>query len=130
MTLALLQNSFHPYAPPFTVAGTLGSPGSRGDGGPATSAKLDNPYDVAVDSLGNIYIADAQNHAIRKMEAPLGGGSTSVSAIPSDVSAVVSWTAPTSDGDSPITGYAAWRLDISHRSLVRYLKKGVSPRDS
>ena len=55
-----------------TVVGTLGTSGATGDGGPATSANLNNPYDVAVDSLGNIYIADAHNHAIRKVEAPLG----------------------------------------------------------
>ncbi len=55
-----------------TVVGTLGTSGATGDGGPATSANLNNPYDVAVDSLGNIYIADAYNHAIRKVEAPLG----------------------------------------------------------
>jgi len=40
-----------------------------GDGGPATSARLDLPYGVAVDSPGNIYIADGSNSAIRKVTA-------------------------------------------------------------
>ena len=41
--------------------------GYSGDGGPATSAQLDGPYGVAVDSSGSIYIADAGNHRIRKV---------------------------------------------------------------
>jgi len=49
-----------------TVAGT-GTPGYAGDDGAATSAELFIPYDVAVDSLGNLYIADTENHRIRKV---------------------------------------------------------------
>ena len=40
-----------------------------GDAGPATTAELHNPEDVAVDSSGNIYIADTGNSAIRKVTA-------------------------------------------------------------
>lgn len=54
-----------------TVAGT-GSPGSSGDGGAATSAKLKQPESVAVDAAGNIYIADTSNHTIRKVDASTG----------------------------------------------------------
>jgi hypothetical protein len=39
--------------------------GFSGDGGPATSARLNNPSAVTVDSRGNVYIADTGNHAIR-----------------------------------------------------------------
>jgi uncharacterized protein (TIGR03437 family) len=49
-----------------TVAGK-GSGPVLGDGGPATNAQLNTPYDVAVDSAGNIYIADFGNSAIRKV---------------------------------------------------------------
>jgi len=45
-------------------AGT-GSIGYAGDGGTATSALLHDPLSVAVDSRGNVYIADTGNHAIR-----------------------------------------------------------------
>jgi len=52
----------------YTFAGnnTLGA-GYAGDGGPATSAKLYYPYDVAVDASGNVYIADYDNLRIRKV---------------------------------------------------------------
>jgi uncharacterized protein (TIGR03437 family) len=49
-----------------TVAGN-GLTGSSGDNGAATSARLANPEGVAVDSAGNLYIADADNHRIRKV---------------------------------------------------------------
>jgi sugar lactone lactonase YvrE len=49
-----------------TVAGN-GTSGFSGDNGPATSAQLSNPYGVAVDTLGNLYIADTNNSCIRKV---------------------------------------------------------------
>ena len=48
-----------------TVAGIGGSSGYSGDGGVATSALLNYPFGVAVDTSGNIYIADSQNNVIR-----------------------------------------------------------------
>ena len=58
-----------------TVAGN-GTAGYSGDGGLATSAKLFSPGDVAVDSFGNIYIADTENHRIRKVTFSTGVIST------------------------------------------------------
>ena len=49
-----------------TVAGN-GTAGYSGDGAAATSAELLYPSSVAVDSLGNIYIADTSNHLIREV---------------------------------------------------------------
>jgi len=49
-----------------TVAGN-GSAGFSGDNGPATSAQLNGPTGVAVDSAGNLYIADFNNNRIRKV---------------------------------------------------------------
>ena len=54
-----------------TVAGD-GASGYGGDGGPATSAQINAPRDVAVDSDGNIYIADTNNRRIRKVTASTG----------------------------------------------------------
>jgi sugar lactone lactonase YvrE len=50
-----------------TVAGT-NAHGYSGDGGPAVNASLYNPYAVAVDSLGNLFIADYDNNRIRKVD--------------------------------------------------------------
>ncbi len=50
-----------------TIAGT-GVDGYSGDGIAATSAKINSPRSVAVDGAGRIYIADSQNHRIRKIE--------------------------------------------------------------
>jgi len=47
-----------------TVAGT-GTAGSAGDGGPATKAQLNRPYDVKVDAAGDLFIADYSNSRIR-----------------------------------------------------------------
>ena len=67
-----------------TVAGN-GSNGYTGDGGLATNATLNAPTGVAVDSAGNIYIADQGNNRIRRVDAKtniinsVAGGGTGVS---------------------------------------------------
>ena len=52
-----------------TVAGTLGQRGYSGDGGAPTSATLDTPSGVFVDSSEDIFIADEYNNAIREVVA-------------------------------------------------------------
>src|SRR5439155_144839 len=49
-----------------TYAGT-GTVGFAGDGGPATAAQLNEPVGVALDPAGNLYIAERENHRIRKV---------------------------------------------------------------
>jgi trimeric autotransporter adhesin len=49
-----------------TIAGN-GTGGFSGDNGPATSAMLREPRDVAVDTAGNVYISDSRNHRVRKV---------------------------------------------------------------
>jgi sugar lactone lactonase YvrE len=49
------------------VAGT-GSWGFSGDGGAATSAQLNYPYGVAIDTAGNVFIADIDTNRIRKVD--------------------------------------------------------------
>lgn len=54
-----------------TVAG-IGSAGFAGDGGLAIRAQLYTPDGVAVDSTGNLYIADTNNHRVRKVDVSTG----------------------------------------------------------
>jgi sugar lactone lactonase YvrE len=50
-----------------TVAGN-GTPGFSGDAGQATAAELYNPFGLAVDGQGNLFIADRFNHRIRRVQ--------------------------------------------------------------
>jgi len=58
-----------------TVAGT-GSHGFSGDGGLAINAELNKPNGVFIDPSGSIFIADTDNHCIRKVDAASGNIST------------------------------------------------------
>ena len=49
-----------------TFAGT-GVAGFSGDGGPAASAQLNSPYGLALDGVGNLYIADLGNARVRRV---------------------------------------------------------------
>lgn len=54
-----------------TVAGT-GEKGYSGDGGPATAAQLNEPYEVRFDQAGNLFIVEMQNAVIRKVDRASG----------------------------------------------------------
>ena len=53
-----------------TVAGS--TKGFAGDGGPAIRAQLDNPCGIALDSEGNLFIAEFVNHRVRRVDARTG----------------------------------------------------------
>ena len=67
-----------------TVAGN-GTAGFSGDGGLATAAQLRNPYALKVNGTGEIFIADADNNRVRKVDASgnistvAGNGTTGLS---------------------------------------------------
>ena len=61
------------------VAGN-GVQGFAGDGGPASAASLDTPYGLAVDSAGNLFLADSHNHRVRRVDAATGVITTLASA--------------------------------------------------
>jgi sugar lactone lactonase YvrE len=52
-----------------TIAGRCGMKGFGGDGGDAADALLSAPHGVAVDAAGAVYIADTENHRVRKVNA-------------------------------------------------------------
>jgi sugar lactone lactonase YvrE len=54
-----------------TVAGT-GERGYSGDGGPALAAALNMPHEIRFDRLANLYIAERDNHVIRKVDRATG----------------------------------------------------------
>ena len=54
-----------------TIAGT-GEAGWSGDGGPARDARLNEPFMVEADAAGNLFVAEARNHTIRRIDAGSG----------------------------------------------------------
>src|SRR5579863_1087053 len=58
-----------------TIAGN-GQKGYRGDGGPAVDASLNMPHEVRFDAKGDMYIAERDNHVIRKVDMKRGVIST------------------------------------------------------
>ena len=58
-----------------TIAGT-GESGFSGDGGPATQARMNQPYGIVIDRSGNIFIADRLNGRVRRVDGASGVMST------------------------------------------------------
>ncbi len=54
-----------------TIAGT-GAKGYAGDGGPARQALLNEPFMCAFDATGNLYVAEATNHCVRRIDMATG----------------------------------------------------------
>jgi len=80
-----------------TVVGGLGplAAGYSGDGGPALGAQLNNPKGIALDSSGNLYIADTDNCAIRMVNTK--GIITTIAGIP-----------PATAGAPPVCGSSGY----------------------
>ena len=94
-----------------TAAGN-GTQGYSGDNGPATAAKLFNPYGVAVDAAGNLFVADRYNNVIRQatpaVTVAIKGVATTTSlgtsVSPSSYGQSVSFTATITDAVGVPTG--------------------------
>jgi DNA-binding beta-propeller fold protein YncE len=74
VSTALAQSIYEPYSFA-TLAGMTPDSGSFGGDGTGSDARFYYPQGVAVDSAGNVYVADTDNHTIRKI-TPSGVVST------------------------------------------------------
>ena len=94
-----------------TIAGT-GESGFSGDGGPATQARMNQPYGIVIDRSGNIYVADRLNGRVRRID----GGSGVITTLAGDGSGKYSGDGGPSDraGLAEPNGLA---LDREHRRL-------------
>jgi sugar lactone lactonase YvrE len=82
-----------------TIVAGNGTTGYSGDNGPATSAQLNNPQGLAVDSNGDLYIADAANNVIRKVSGGTittfaGNGTAGTAACPNGAAASAQFNNP------------------------------------
>ena len=75
-----------------TIAGN-GTQSFSGDGGQATNATLSSPVGLAVDEAGNIFIADAGNHRIRRVDVGSTASAPPLGITKADPYLVLSWPA-------------------------------------
>ena len=99
-----------------TLAGTR-TTGYSGDGGPALLAQITRPLDLAVDSAGNIFIADTFNHRIRKIALAASPVTTTVA--PTTVAPATTTTAAVVAPTVPRKG------GLTAKFLAGYLKMTV-----
>ena len=92
-----------------TVAGT-GTVGYNKDGIPANTAEINSPEGVAVDSSGNIYIADSSNSRVRAMGA---GTAVGVSCTPTTITSVVTTSCTATIAGNAPTGTVEWQINGS-----------------
>src|ERR1019366_3754552 len=102
-----------------------GTYGFAGDNGPAIGAQLSNPYGVAVDTAGNLYIADTYNNRIRKVTNNVittiaGGGSVWGDGGPATGAELNFPTGSTVDAAGNIY------IDDRHNLRIRLLTEGAS----
>ena len=81
-----------------TVAGN-GTAGFSGDNGPASGAQINNPRGIAVDSAGNLYIADMLNNRIRVLTPAAPGPTANSPAISAVTNAASNLVAPIAPGE-------------------------------
>jgi DNA-binding beta-propeller fold protein YncE len=120
-----------------TLVGT-GEPGFGGDGGCAVQAQLNEPKGLTIDRYGNVYVADSENHVIRKIERATGMIST-VAGTPfvEQTPSIIQPEPPTSlEHEDPFAegggrhGTSAYTQQADLSGTVRYWTQGpsASPR--
>ena len=96
-----------------SIAAGGGDP-ARGDGGAATEALLNHPSGVAVDAAGNLYIADRDNHRLRRVGAD---------GVIGTVAGDAAWSAPS--GVSVDAAGNIYAVDSGARKVVRIRPGGA-----
>ena len=91
-----------------------GADPARGDGGAATVALLNHPSGVAADASGNLYIADRDNHRVRRV---LSGGTITT------LAPTVAWSAPS--GVSVDAAGNIYVVDTGRKQVVRIAPAGA-----
>jgi len=91
-------------APPLEAVAGDGTPGYAGDGGPATRAWLADPRALALDSAGSLFVADTDNHRVRRIDP--AGTITTVAGIGYGGRPVAERVAATATAIGPPTGVA------------------------
>jgi sugar lactone lactonase YvrE len=126
-----------------TVAGN-GIHGTSGDGGPATSAELGGPFQVALDGAGNLYIEEVDYPRVRKVDATTGiittvAGNGSQGLTGSGVAATstgfllpvgLAVDAPGNIYISDDSGDRVWRVDVVTGIIEPYAGNGLCTPDN
>ena len=100
-----------------TVAGD-GAAGFSGDGGPATSTRLNLPRGVVVDASGNLFISDTFNHRIRRVEG-IAAVAPAATPTPAPIPPLTEWGLIAMAG--LMAAVVLWRLSLASRpSEQRY----------
>ena len=107
-----------------TLAGSTGTSGSTD--GTGTAALFYGPQGLAIDAGGNLYVADTNNHTIRKV-VPSTGVVTTVAGLAGNsgsTDGLAAWPSSTIPRESPSTGRAIsmWRIPTTTRSGLSRLR--------
>jgi hypothetical protein len=148
LALTALSNSVSLVAadpPPTPAPGTLlivagtGEKGFSGDSGPATQARMNGPFGVAVDTAGNLFIAEKVNARVRRVgpdgiiHTVVGGGNTPsipVEGIPATEARLgdVQSLAFDGAGNLFIAGYYSGRVwKVSPQGQITTIHRGGNP---
>lgn len=87
--------------------------GYAGDNGPAAAAALDNPAGIAVDRQGNLFIADAWNHCIRRIDAATGVITTFAGKSPPHLPNVLIQNPSSGDGGLAVDAQASFPTSVA-----------------
>jgi len=116
-----------------TRAGT-GDPGFAGDGCPAAQAHLNEPKGLAIDGQGNLFVADSENHVVRRVDHATNVITTVVGCAPEEAPPPLSGSAdamyeeeadPLAETSHKTTEQFTQQTDLS--GTVRYLVGAAAP---